>query len=119
MSKTKSIYIKFNSYVKTSLKFTRINYLKKQYQQPLNLSYHDIYSSIDNFTEEILDKIFIKSLLKQAQINKYDYFIIYNYYYLNNTDKCIGGKLGITKQAVHNRRKTCLNKLKTFAFNTV
>lgn len=63
----------------------------------------------------VLNKIFINEIVQQSHLNSTEKFIVYNYYFLDKTDKYIGEQLGLTKQAINYKRKIIIKKLKNQA----
>lgn len=112
MEKKDILYIKFNSYVKKSMYYTRLNYLKKELYLETEPLKDDVLSDPMNEEEQTLNKLLIQDLLDKASLNSIDKYIILSYYYFNKTDKEIGEVLQLTKQAIHYRRKKSLKDLK-------
>lgn len=114
MNKNEILSAKFNGYVKKSIYFTRLDYIKKQNKIntiAINETYES-YSKIYNIENTLLTSIFVKEILTQIKLNEQEKFIILNYYFLNESDPFIAQKLNISKQAVNMRRKNILSKLK-------
>lgn len=109
MNKTnKSIYINFNAYVKKCLLGTKLNFVNtKSFESELEFSDSNITNHFsETFEAKLIDGI--DFAFHQNAIDNISHETLLDYYVYGFTDEEIGFKHGISKQAVHKRRKKAI-----------